>query len=97
MAISRYSLTSRLNFGFQYGTSETVNKIRSAVNSGLIQTETIILQEIVRLDVLAGKIYGDGRYYWLIAAASDIGWALQVPPNTRIVVPNLEQSLRYLG
>ncbi len=96
-AISRYSQTPRLEFGFRYGTSDTVQKIRAAIKAGRIQTTVIFLQEVIRLDVLAGQYYGDGRYHWLIAAASDIGWGLQLKPNTRIVIPNLQQALGYLG
>jgi hypothetical protein len=97
MATSRYLLTPKLDFNFQYGTSETVANIRNAIANGLISSEVIILKEIIRLDVLAGQYYGDGKYYWLIAAASNIGWSLQVPPNTRIVIPNLQQTLQFLG
>lgn len=97
MATSRYSVTPKINFGFQYGTSDSVSKIRTAIASGNIQCEVIFLKEIIRLDVLAGQYYGDGRYYWVIAAASNIGFSLQVPPNTRIVIPNLQQTLQFLG
>lgn len=97
MATSRYTLTPKINFGFQYGTSDSIANIRNAISNGLIQTKTIFLQEVIRLDVLAGQYYGDARYHWLIACASNVGWILQVPPNTQIVIPNLEQSLRYLG
>lgn len=97
MAISRYSLSPRINFAFQYGTSDSITLIRSNIASGNISTQVIFLKETIRLDVLAGQYYGDGKYYWLIAAGSNIGWSLQIPPNTRIVIPNLEQALRYLG
>jgi len=97
MATSRYLLTPKINFGFQYGTSDTVSKIRTAISNNLISCNVIFLQEVIRLDVLAGQYYGDGKYYWIIAAASNIGFAPQVPPNTRIVIPNLQQTLQYLG
>jgi hypothetical protein len=41
--------------------------------------------------------YGNGRYAWIIAAASDIGWMLQVPPGTYIRVPDFEQVARLVG
>lgn len=97
MATSRYILTPRINFNFQYGTSDTVSRIRSAIADNLIDVRVIFLKEIIRLDVLAGQYYGDGKYYWLIAAASNIGWSLQIPPNTRIVIPDLQQALQFLG
>jgi len=40
-----------------------------------------------RLDLLAFKYYGDSSYWWIIAAASNIGWGLQVPPGTLIKIP----------
>lgn len=97
MAISRYAQAPRMNFGAQYGTSDTISKIRAGVQSGQIPTTVIFLKEIIRLDVLAGQYYGDAKYYWLIASASSVGWSLQIPPNTRIVIPDLQQALRYLG
>lgn len=97
MPISRYSITPKINFGGQYGTSDTVSKIRNGISNGSISSQTIYLQEIIRLDVLAGKYYNDARYYWLIAAASNIGWSVQIPPNTQIVIPDLQQALRVLG
>ena len=96
-ATSRYALTPRIGFGFQYGTSDTVSRIREAIRAGRIDVNVVFLKEVIRLDVLAGQYYGDARYYWIIAAASNIGWAAQVPPNTRIVIPNLNQALQYLG
>lgn len=97
MAISRYTQAPRMNFGAQFGTSDTVSKIRAAVQAGQISTTVIFLKEIIRLDVLAGQYYGDAKYYWLIAAGSNIGWSPQIPPNTRIVIPDLQQALRFLG
>jgi hypothetical protein len=97
MSISRYSQTPRLNLGMMYGTSETVARIRAGIRTGKIATEIIFLKEAIRLDVLAGQYYNNAQYYWLIAAASNIGWTPQIPPNTRIAIPNLQQALRFLG
>ena len=97
MAISRYSQTPRLNLGSLFGTSETVSRIRAGIRSGKINFQVLFLKETIRLDVLAGQYYQDARYYWIISAASDIGWSLQVPPNTRIIIPDLQQALRFIG
>ena len=97
MATSRYLLTPRVNFNAQYGTSETVAKIRNGIATNQISVNVIFLKEVVRLDTLAGQYYGEAKYYWLISAASNIGWSLQIPPNTRIVIPNLQQALQFLG
>ena len=40
-----------------------------------------------RLDHLAGKFYGSGTLWWIIAAASGVGWGLQVPPGTLLAIP----------
>jgi len=55
------------------------------------------IQGLARLDQLAGQIYGNGSYWWAIAAASDIGWGLQVPPGTRLLIPDIEQVMDAIG
>lgn len=98
MPVSRYSRTMRLDFGAQQGTSVSIESIRSAIASGQIR----ILSEIVvrgaeRLDTIAGDVYGDGRYWWILAAASDIGWGLQVPVGTIIRIPSLQDVLAIVA
>jgi hypothetical protein len=34
---------------------------------------------------------------WLIAAASNIGWMLQVPAGTRIIIPKLSDVTKFTG
>ena len=58
-----------------------------ALAAGQIATRELVLVEGQRLDQIAGRLYGDGRYWWVIAATSGIGWGLQVPPGTRLLVP----------
>ena len=87
MAISRYSFTTKLENGKFYGTWSGGNKIYFAVQNGAIQYKTITLKEGIRLDHFAGSIYGDGSLWWIIAAASGIGWGLQVPPGTLLKIP----------
>ena len=80
-----------------YGTSYASTKIFNAVKDDLVGYETITLQEGQRLDQIAGGIYGSSDYWWVIAAASGIGWGLQVPPGTIINIPNsLEEVLSLL-
>ena len=86
MYINRYRSDGVIG-GKILGTNGSISKIRDAVSAGDISTTAIISQEGDRLDNLAGKYYGDGRLWWVIAAASNIGWWLQVPPGTRLVVP----------
>jgi nucleoid-associated protein YgaU len=51
----------------------------------------MLTRGLERLDTIAGVAYGDGRYWWVLAAASNIGWGLQVPPGTIIRIPDLSQ------
>lgn len=99
MAIfSRYRSTQRLGFGKQYGTSRAVAAVRNAINAGMIDiADTITISENQRLDHLAAIYYKDSRFWWVLAAASDIGWGLQVPPGTIINIPNINQVSAIIG
>lgn len=91
MPFSRYTRTPVLAFGQQRGTGRAQQAIRAAIAGGVLQTQTVVLRGRERLDTMAGVLYGDARYWWVLAAASNIGWGLQVPPGTLLIVPNLAQ------
>jgi hypothetical protein len=94
MARSRYTFTTRINDGQGINGWMGSSPIFSAVEAGEIETTTIVLTQGQRLDHLAGQFYGDSRYWWVIAAASGIGWALQCPVGTIVKIPrNLEAAL----
>jgi len=97
VAFSRYQRTDVLGYNFQYGTSTTHSLIRAAVKNERVPFKTIVLHEAERLDHLAFKYYQNGRYWWIIAAASDIGWGLQVPPGTVIRIPDLVEIAKICG
>lgn len=97
MTIRRYERTPVIGLNFRYGTSFAIPVIRKAVESGTIRTKEIILLESERLDILAGKEYGDGSLWWIIAASSNIGWGLQVPAGTRILIPTLKDIAEIVG
>lgn len=97
MAFSRYTRTPRLGFGSQLGTPRNIEAIRAAIKDGRLTTKTILLRGAERLDTLAGSIYGDARYWWILAASSDIGWGLQVPAGTIINVPELGAVAALVG
>ena len=97
MAISRYIATPILGLGSQRGTSTACTALRAAVKSGAISYKESYVKGSERLDTIAADVYGDGRYWWVIAAASDIGWALQVPPGTSIKIPELATTLSIIG
>ena len=83
----RYFLDPRVQGGRIYGTAQTSNAIYQAVLARRIKVRKIIARETDRLDVMAGIAYGDSTLWWVIAAASGIGWGLQVPAGTVISVP----------
>ena len=87
MAISRYSNTTKLAVGSRYGTSNYTVLIRDAIANGQLSYRTAVPASGQRLDTVAGQQYGDGSLWWVIAAASNIGWASQVPAGTVLVVP----------
>jgi len=94
---SRYNRCPILRLGEQYGTSEAINVIRSGIKNGTIKTRELTLTEAQRLDTLSGIIYGDGRAWWILAAASSIGYGLQVPPGTIINVPDINDIAALLS
>jgi|LauGreDrversion4_2_1035121.scaffolds.fasta_scaffold57300_2 nucleoid-associated protein YgaU len=87
MAIRRYSTSSRLALGTRYGTSDAIVKIRQSIDLGLVPFKTVVIAKGQRLDTVAGAEYGNGSLWWIIAAASNIGWSPQVPPGTVLRVP----------
>ena len=87
MDVSRYQKDTIIGAPRRLSTAEAVSRIRRAQAAGLVPTQELILTEGRRLDQLAGQLYGDGRLWWVLAATSNIGWGLQVPAGTRILIP----------
>ena len=96
MAIRRYARTSLLKGGKHYATPRGCTVIRKGVERGMVETMEYISAEYERLDHLAGKFYGNGALWWVIAAASGIGWGLQVPPGTLILIPKRLNQINAL-
>lgn len=95
--IRRYARAPILTFGKKFGTSKAILAIRDNIKNGNIRTKAYIMAEGERLDILAGTEYGDGTLWWVIAAASNIGFAAQVPPGTILRIPALEDLTKYVG
>ena len=98
MAIRRYGRTRSYGLGFRFGTSYAIPAIREHIANGNIRiVEEFALQERVRLDILAGERWGDGKLWWVIAICSGVGWAPQCPPGTLIKIPNIDDVARFVG
>lgn len=96
MAFDRYASVDFIGFGDRQGTSRVHILVREAIKAKSVSFKTITLQGAERLDTVAGRYYGDGRYWWVIAAASDIGWGMQAPPGTVLNIPDLSQVARLV-
>jgi nucleoid-associated protein YgaU len=67
-------------------------KIRNAIKNKQIEFAIHKVQDGERLDIIAGRMYGDSGQWRVIAAANGIGWPLQIEPGSEIFVPtNLSQ------
>lgn len=97
MAVSRYQRDQIIGAPQRLASSQAILRIRQAIAAGTISTREIVTTEGQRLDQIAGQLYGDGKLWWVIATASGIGWWLQVPPGTRLIVPtDIESTLRLV-
>lgn len=97
MTIGRYSVDLKLDRGNQFETSTFVSKIRQGIKNGSIPiVGQLVVTGLDRLDTLAGTIYGDAKLWWVLAAASNIGWGLQAPPGTVINIVDLENVQELL-
>jgi len=98
MAIRRYTRSTMLRGGSTVGTGRAGIALYSAVQAGSIQCTRRQIKDGERLDTIAGQYYGDGSLWWVIAAASGIGWGLQVPPGVVITIPtDLAQVALFVG
>lgn len=98
MAFSRHTRDEVSFFSGGLKTSRAVALIRKSIFNGSIPiTTTVVITERDRLDSLAASVYGDGRYWWVLAAASNVGWGLQVPPGTLINIIDLRYVENLIG
>jgi len=85
--VNRYRSDRRIRGGQLLATNSSINKIKNGIRNGTIRTKRYKTKESERLDIIAHKFLGDGRLWWVLAATSNIGWSLQIPPGTIIRVP----------
>jgi len=97
MSVSRYGRTQIVKGGTQYGTSKGSTAIYYAVKRGQISYYRRVSKEGERLDTIAGEVWGNASLWWIIAAASGIGWGTQVPPGVVLRIPsNLEDIAMFV-
>ena len=87
MSYGRYTYIPRILARTTIATSVIGTRIYKGVTEGDIRCSTYIIKENERLDHVAAKKYGASTMWWVIAAASGIGWGLQVPPGTILRIP----------
>ena len=92
----RYRKDTIIRGGKSYSSNRSAVKIRNAIDAGNLEVRVLTLGMYRRLDHLAYQYYEDPSMWWVIAAASGIGWSLQVPPGTRIVIPIRKDQLEVL-
>ena len=96
MAVSRYIFAKRKSEFV--GPSPVSFVIKNAVDRGVIKSTKAVVKEHERLDQISSRAYGDPSYWWVIAAASAIGWGMQVPPGVIVTIPtDLSEVLSILG
>ena len=94
MGIGRYTFTGLINNGVGKSNPRVSSKIYAGIMSGKISFTVKRINRFERLDKISAEKYGDASYWWVIAAASGIGWGLQLPPGTIVRIPsNLSQVL----
>ncbi len=97
-SIRRYARSPTLKGGSIFGTGRAGIAIYTAAQNGGLKVEQRQMKGGERLDVIAGRFYGDSSLWWVIAAASGIGWGLQVPPGVVISIPtDLSQVSLFVG
>jgi hypothetical protein len=98
MAFSRYTRDNINYSGLGLTLAGGIVELRRAMRAGIIPVQQrLLVTQADRLDTLAGTLYGDSRYWWVLAVASDIGWGMQVPPGTYIIVPDLKSIEAFIG
>lgn len=98
MSFSRYQRDKLQYDGKGLSAARGLERIRRAISNGSLPIVRVFTTtDADRLDTIAGSIYGDGRYWWVVAAASNIGWGLQVPPGTIINIVDLSDVENLVG
>lgn len=93
MAVSRYENTTVLLDKRMFATQTDYAEIKQDIENGVIQTIEYIVKPLDRLDIIANRFYNEPKYWWIIAIANNIGWAMQVMPGTVLLVPETSEAI----
>lgn len=89
--MGRYNSARRLSTN--YATWTMTSRLRRAALNGTLPIRVRVLREGERLDHIAFELWGDAQKWWIIAACSGVGWWLQCPPGTEVLIPvSLERA-----
>jgi hypothetical protein len=91
MGMSRYGFSKTVKG--TVGPSRASYVIYKAVKAEIVQVTYQVSEAGQRLDQVAGKMYGDASLWWIIAAASGIGWGMQVPPGVVLKIPTSPEDV----
>ena len=80
MAVSRFASIGDKDVNFS-------GYIYRAAQKDLIDFDVVISNGVKRLDHYAFDYYNDANDWWIIAAASGIGWWLQIPEGVVLYIP----------
>ena len=96
MTLTRYRQSRLIDNNRAIGTNMSRVTVYNAAKDGSISTEIYITKQGDRLDKIAGERYGDGTLWWVIAAASGIGWWLQIPNGIVLTIPTSIEQVNNL-
>jgi hypothetical protein len=82
--------------GTKLSTHQATVNIRRAMELGFIEYNEVVLREGQRLEHVAYRHLGSADLWWVLAATSGIGWAMQIPPGTVIRVPTDMSTIEAL-
>lgn len=88
-------MTLTRNFGREL-TSNINSRIYKAIHNNEISYKEYITTSGDRLDHIAFKEYNDAHKWWVIAAASGIGWWLQMSEGVVLYIPTDLEEIESL-
>ena len=94
--MGRYSSDGAIRGGKSGASPEAQLRLRAAFEAQQISTVTLVIGANTRLDQIAFSHMGDPSLWWSIAVLSKIGWPLQLPEGTRIIVPTNPDQIREI-